>query len=103
MRPESGFRNPVTILKSVVLPAPLGPMSPVMLPSLTGREQPSTARKPPKDFVTLSTARIAAFASPVILSASRPATPVHYERVGACGAPLLSGGLATGRSGGGRC
>src|SRR3989304_7118513 len=58
MRPELGLRKPVMVLKRVVLPAPLGPMRPVMLPLATLRLQPSTARTPPNDLVTLSTTRI---------------------------------------------
>src|SRR5688572_946328 len=46
--PEVGFRKPVTRLKSVVLPAPLGPIRPVIVPLRTSSEQPSTAFRPPK-------------------------------------------------------
>src|SRR5579864_2281538 len=46
-RPAVGARNPVTRLKSVVLPAPFGPISPTISPSRTVNETPSTARSPP--------------------------------------------------------
>src|ERR1700732_2801056 len=45
--PPSRRMKPVTRLKTVVLPEPFGPISPVMLPSATDREQPSTATTPP--------------------------------------------------------
>ncbi len=38
-------------MKTVVLPAPLGPMMPVMLPSATSKERESTAFIPSKCFV----------------------------------------------------
>src|SRR5450756_2564902 len=44
------------MLNRVVLPEPLGPMSAVMVPSATLREQLSTARTPPKTLVIPSTA-----------------------------------------------
>jgi hypothetical protein len=47
-RPEVGGRRPAMTLKSVVFPAPLGPISPVMDPGLMASEAPSTALKPPK-------------------------------------------------------
>ena len=37
-------------LKVVVLPEPLGPMSPEIAPRATAKLQPSTARTPPKAF-----------------------------------------------------
>src|SRR5690349_4846812 len=46
--PEFGVISPVIALNSVVLPAPLGPMSPVIRPG-------STATWPPKRTVTSST------------------------------------------------
>ena len=46
--PEVGLRLPAITLKSVVLPAPFGPTSPVIEPSEIVSDAPSTARKPPK-------------------------------------------------------
>src|SRR5262245_29197994 len=43
------------IENSVVLPAPLGPISAVMRPSRAARDAPFTASSPPKRQVTLST------------------------------------------------
>src|SRR6266567_3625783 len=50
---------PVTRLKRVLLPAPLGPIRAWMLPSSTARSTRSTATRPPKRMVTLSSSRIA--------------------------------------------
>src|SRR2546423_3581131 len=46
--PWSAAVCPVRTFKSVVLPAPFGPMSPTMAPSGRSKETPSTARTPPK-------------------------------------------------------
>jgi hypothetical protein len=40
------------MLNSVDLPAPFGPISPVIDPRRTRSEQSRTARMPPKDFTT---------------------------------------------------
>src|SRR6266849_8448014 len=48
MRPWLGGRNPLMMENSVVLPAPLGPMSAVMRPASTASEALSTASRPPK-------------------------------------------------------
>jgi hypothetical protein len=45
-------------LKSVVLPAPFGPINPVILPLDAESEQLFTASTPPNDFVSLSTSKI---------------------------------------------
>ena len=45
-RPAIGT-NPVSPSMNVVLPAPLGPISPTICPSATSRSTPSTARSPP--------------------------------------------------------
>ena len=44
--PRSGGIRPETQLKSVVLPAPFGPISPVIVPGSTTRSTPSSARMP---------------------------------------------------------
>ena len=53
--PPSGTRCPVIRLKSVVLPAPLGPMMALIEPLGTVKETPSTAWKPSKLFRTSRT------------------------------------------------
>src|SRR5215207_352629 len=46
--PASGLSNPVTRLKNVVLPAPLGPINAVIEPRCTSTRSTSTAVIPPK-------------------------------------------------------
>src|SRR4051812_18385581 len=53
--PVLGWSNPVSRLNSVVLPAPLGPIRPVMPPRWISRWSTETAVRPPKDRVTSST------------------------------------------------
>src|ERR1700722_18506517 len=55
--PLSGFTYPVITLKRVVLPEPLGPISPEMDPCSTSREQPERAWRPPKALDTPSARR----------------------------------------------
>src|SRR5690349_11834411 len=47
--PVSGLRKPDISANSVVLPAPLGPISALRLPSATDRLTPCTAFRPPKE------------------------------------------------------
>ena len=54
IRPRVGVRNPPIALKSVVFPAPLGPISPMKPPSGTSTVASSTAVRPPKRIVTPS-------------------------------------------------
>src|SRR5688500_11436476 len=56
--PSLGLSKPVSRLKKVVLPAPLGPISAVMTPRCTSRCSTSTAVRPPKRRVTPSATRI---------------------------------------------
>src|ERR1700735_1919178 len=67
MRPRLGFRNLVSMLKHVVLPAPLGPIRACMDPRRTFRSTPLTAEKPPTAVVRPSVTRIY---SPVVAAAS---------------------------------
>jgi hypothetical protein len=46
-------------LKKVVLPAPLGPISPMISPRSTRKFTESTAVRPPKRMVTFSASRMA--------------------------------------------
>src|SRR6186997_261300 len=68
---------PATRLKSVVLPAPLGPISARRSPGATVRLTPSTARRPPKCLATPSSRRtssaIALFARPAAQGAHHAA------------------------------
>ena len=48
MLPELARYTPVIRLKTVVLPAPLGPMSPISSPSSSARLKPASAHSPPK-------------------------------------------------------
>src|ERR1700694_5867424 len=57
--PADGRRKPVTRLKTVVFPAPFGPMSPRISPSFTSKERSPTARRPPQCRVSRSTSRSA--------------------------------------------
>src|SRR5688500_6594948 len=82
-RPLSGRWKPVSRLKSVVLPAPFGPMRPVIVPSRTASEHRSTARTPPNDFVRSSAARKAAVA--------RSGNDDEPVRVGHIGEQLAAG------------
>ena len=52
MLPEVGAKSPVTVLKSVVLPAPLEPRMAYFWPAATAIETSSTARSAPKARVT---------------------------------------------------
>src|SRR5918999_5226490 len=56
--PRSGRWKPEITLKSVVLPAPFGPIRAVIEPCPTSSVAPSSAAMPPKCFTTPSTARI---------------------------------------------
>src|SRR5207247_3529556 len=51
MEPPEGGRAPETQLKQVVLPDPLGPMSPRISPGFTSKVMPWRARNPPKRLV----------------------------------------------------
>src|SRR5688572_15307308 len=50
--PVVGGKNPVRRLKAVVLPAPLGPMSPTISPGSTDTLKSRTAVRPPNTLVT---------------------------------------------------
>src|SRR5580704_6279924 len=52
MRPEVGKVSPARQLKKVDLPAPFGPIRPMISCSSTARSAPDTARKLPKAFET---------------------------------------------------
>src|ERR1700693_6406590 len=55
--PSSSLSCPQTQLKSVVLPAPLGPTRPTLSPARTSNVMSWTALTPPKDFETLRRAK----------------------------------------------
>src|SRR5215470_18187225 len=52
IRPPLGMVSPARQLKNVDLPAPLGPIRPIISPSFTVRSAPATARNSPKLFDT---------------------------------------------------
>ena len=56
--PEFAFRAPAMIASAVDLPAPLGPIKPVIAPVSTSNEAPSTACTPPNALCMSSTDRI---------------------------------------------
>src|SRR5579872_4058592 len=62
--------KPATMPKSVVLPAPLGPISAVMLPSRTVRLASATAVRPPKRLVMPATSSMAG--QPRTIGAAQP-------------------------------
>src|SRR5579859_966348 len=62
-RPESGRKAPVTRLKNVVLPAPLGPITAVSEPSSKFRLTPFMALTPPKDLRRFSMLSMSGFFS----------------------------------------
>src|ERR1700722_8428633 len=53
MRPVVGWVSPARQLKKVDLPAPFGPISPMISPCSTARSAPATARKLPNSLETL--------------------------------------------------
>src|SRR2546423_4808058 len=54
MRPVVGSVSPARQLKKVDLPAPFGPIRPMISPSSIARSAPATARRLPNVFETLS-------------------------------------------------
>ena len=56
--PAVGGSWPISMLKQVVLPAPLGPMSANNSPFATEKLTSSTARRPPNDLDRFSTRRV---------------------------------------------
>src|SRR5579864_5029193 len=58
MVPLVGVRNLVRRLKQVVLPAPFGPISAWMVPRLTERSTPLTAKKPLNSLVSPDVCKI---------------------------------------------
>jgi len=71
MVPALGVRRPEMRLKTVVLPAPFGPMSPTISPGRTSKVRSETAVRPPKDLVRPETSR-----SAIQLSSPFPMTAV---------------------------
>src|SRR5690242_20307388 len=86
---------PVTVLKTVVLPAPLGPMTEKMAPRSTLRSSPSTARRPPKRTVRLLISSKAMFVS-CQRSAEQPETQARDSLIARRGLAGGGVGLASG-------
>src|SRR5665647_119927 len=94
------------MLKRVVLPEPLGPMRAVMVPSLTDKDAPSTARTPPNTLVTsctdsrslmahlhpVSTTNLCCLGSQGPRARPRPPHPFGDGDGAAAGGPRWSGG-----------
>src|SRR5919197_2517306 len=59
IRPWVGAYSPVIMLKSVVLPAPLGPMRLAIIPASSTKSMALTAIRPPKALLTLRASRSA--------------------------------------------
>src|SRR5581483_466875 len=76
--PASRRWSPESVLMVVVLPEPLGPMSPRISPRRMARESPSTATTPPKRLTTPRVSRAGGSAAPAA-------------------APVVIGGSASGR------
>src|ERR1051326_593756 len=66
MRPDAMVALPATALKSVLLPAPFGPMRAQTSPSATSKVTRSTAVNPPKRTVTSVSSRSAGMSLPEI-------------------------------------
>src|SRR5882672_6585353 len=90
--PESGLSTPARILKSVDLPAPLGPTSPTWSPSWRANVNLSNSGGPPNDLVTASQLRSAgrgmtgpqytsAFARARRHSSTRPRSALNRPRL----------------------
>src|SRR5207249_6519948 len=91
MRPRVGVRKWVNRLKQVVFPAPLGPMSPWIVPRRTCRFTPFTATNPWNSLVRPSVSRMTSSAisgratrrrieACLALLAPRPVSFVHLPR-----------------------
>ena len=78
-RPRVGRWKPVSTLTSVVLPAPLGPMSPKTSPFLIEIETPSTAASPSKWTVTSKASRVSS-AVPAMPGVGAPIRAVRSLR-----------------------
>src|SRR5271156_941413 len=82
MAPASGRITPAIIFRSVVLPDPLGPISPSTSPGDTDNETPLTATRPPNALVKPSTCSSAATASAFLVRAWRDFDPDVLEQPG---------------------
>src|SRR5690606_13723891 len=81
MRPSSGGMTPATRLKSVVLPAPFGPMRATIWPRCTESDARSTARRPRKLLETLATSsRVSADSGIAVILRALEAQPARDAR-----------------------
>src|SRR5215471_20408164 len=99
-RPRVAGKSPVTTLNSVVLPAPLAPMTARRSPTATENETSSIARRAPNVRVTPSNTRASPETSVDVEAISRSGWPRNHSRgaprlrrgapnVGGCGGPFL--------------
>src|SRR5215216_3074421 len=90
--PASGGKTPVIMLKIVVLPAPLGPISAVVSPLGSEKDRSWTARTPPNTFSRPRSSRMASGRVPdspplgVGSAATRVAPPFSPGEVSVAGA-----------------
>src|SRR5207248_643559 len=91
--PDAGRTVPVHALNVVVLPAPLGPMSPVTVPPSARNDTLSTATSPPKRTVRSAISRAGASAVGVVMP---PPLAAAHDRSAGCGpcvpAPVVTRG-----------
>src|SRR5215472_4843655 len=85
IRPPLGMVSPARQLKNVDLPAPFGPINPMISPSLRARSAPATARNSPNFFDTLVASRslpasgMAAFPERVAKTGSEPIPQIEQS------------------------
>src|SRR6202034_2305554 len=82
IRPASGRMVPARRCRSVVLPEPLGPISPRISPGETASDMPLTAINPPNALRNPSVSRSAAMASALLRDARRDLVPTVLDRAG---------------------
>src|SRR5262245_59459479 len=79
--PELGARNDEISLKSVDLPAPLGPMIETISPSATSKDTSLTATRPPKRLVRCDTRRRpVTVSSPLLRQQPQAQEPVGQDQ-----------------------
>ena len=86
MRPLDAGSARLITLKNVVLPAPFGPMMPVIDPAATAKSTSSTARSPPNDLLSRCASSSIIAASPApgrgrVSERIAPARPAGMKRI----------------------
>src|SRR5262249_23377766 len=80
MLPEVGWTAPTRQEKSVVFPAPLGPMTLKISFGCTSKDTESSARRPPKRLLTDDTARMGPFSAGTVRLRHRLGPPPRQSR-----------------------